>query len=320
MQITSFPNKFYQSFPYQSRLKLGERIYNAFNNSQYKKAKADIKKSRDLTDHPGLPYLEAGNPNHPSILFLHGFGDTKESYLRQAMAFSKDFHVIVPDMPGFGPNPRLQSLTYNSGNMSDIVLDFINEIKLKDFHLAGNSMGGALSTFLTLKAPEKVKSLTLIDTAGFYFDHVHSVLDEFLAGNNLFLVDEPKDYDALLKRVFHKTPFVPKPVFEFLYEKIHQEKKWYEKLVYDLTHGLESVEHGHKNGLFLNHHIKDLTMPIQMIWGEQDSLFPLGTAEEIKKLKADIDLKIIKDCGHAPHYERTKEFNKLLKEFCHKNS
>ena len=315
----SMPQKFYATFPYTSRIKLGERIFTGFNNSQYKLSGASIKKSRDLTDHPGLPYLEAGNPNNPTMLFIHGFGDTKESYLRQAMKFKKDFHVIVPDMPGFGPNPKKQDLHYNAQSMAEMVLEFINDLKLKEIHVAGNSIGGAISAFLAQKAPEKIKSLTLIDTAGFYFDDVHSVLDEFLDGFNLFLVSEPDDYDKLLKRVFHKVPYVPRPVFEFLYEKIKQERDWYEKMAYDLTHGLDSIEKGHEDGLFLNHHIAELKMPVQMIWGDSDSLFPVETAHEIKKLLPSAELHVINKCGHAPHYEKTKEFNKLMKKFCHQN-
>lgn len=299
---------------------MGERIYNGFNNTQYKLSGAVVKKSRELTDHPALPYLEVGNPNNPTLLFLHGFGDTKESYLKQAGKFKKDFHVIIPDMPGFGPNPRLQGLHYSSQIMADIAHQFIIDLDLKEVHLAGNSMGGAISTFLALKAPDRIKSLTLIDTAGFYFDHVHSVLDEFLDGFNLFLVDKPEDYENLLKRVFHKIPFVPKPVFEFLYEQIKQERSWFEKLVYDLTHGLDSIDKAHEDGLFLNHHVHELKIPVQLVWGDKDSLFPLETAHEIKKLIPAAELHVLKDCGHAPHYEKTGEFNKILKVFYHQNS
>lgn len=309
-----FHEKIYESFPYQSRVKLGERIFTSFNNSQYKRANAEIKQTRDLMDHPGLPYLEAGNPLNPTLLFIHGFGDTKESYLRQALAFRKDFHVIVPDMPGFGPNPRLKDMQYTGPLMADIVIQFMNQLNLKEVHIIGNSMGGAISSFVATKAPDRIKSLTLIDSAGFYFDHVHSVLDEFMDGRNLFLVSNPEDYDSLLSRVFTKVPYIPRPVFEFLFEKIRNERRWFEKMVSDLTHGFESVEDGKDSGFLLNDHVTDLSMPLHMIWGDSDSLFPVQTAHEIKKLIPHATLDVIENCGHAPQYEKTKEFNKKLGE------
>lgn len=311
--------KIYSSFPYISRVKLGERIYNGFNRSQLKICGASLKTSRHLGSHPGLPYFEAGNPQNPTLLFLHGFGDTKESYLKQALYFKKDYHVIVPDMPGFGPNPRLTDFYYNAQSMAEVALSFIEDLKLENVHLNGNSMGGAISAHLALIAGDKIISLSLIDTAGFYFDHVHSVLDEFLDGYNLFLVDSPNDYNKLLGRVFNKVPFVPRPVFEFLYEKIRQEKAWYEKMVHDLTHGLDTIEKAHEDGLFLNHHINDLKIPVQLLWGDKDSLFPLQTAKEIKKLAPQVELHILENCGHAPHYEKAKQLNKLLNNFYQKN-
>ena len=90
-------------------------------------------------------------------------------------------------------------------------------------------------------------------------------------------------------------------------------------MVFDLTHGLDSIEKGHEDGLFLNHHVHELKIPVQLIWGDKDSLFPIDTAHEIMKLIPNAQLDILKDCGHAPHYEKSKEFNKLLKGFFDKN-
>ncbi len=320
LAIKSLPTSLYESFPYQSRLKMGERILNLVNSSQYKKAKAIKKTSPSLSQHPGLPYFEAGDPSRPTILFIHGFGDTKESYLKQAVSLQKDFHIIVPDMPGFGPNPRLKDFDYNASNVAALIDEFCERLNLKKVHLVGNSMGGAISCFLYLHNPQRVSSISLLDSAGFYYKEVHSILDEFLEGKNLFLVSEPSDYKNLFSRVFHKPPYIPKPVFDYLFEMIKGERDWYEKMVSDLIHNMETVEEGIEKGLLLNDKIKDFNIPVQLIWGEKDSLFPIGTAKRIIKDAPKVSLQIIENCGHAPHYERSKICNKHIQDFITQNS
>jgi abhydrolase domain-containing protein 6 len=315
LAIKSLPTNLYESFPYQSRLKFGERLLNIVNRAQYKKAKAVIKKSPKLSTHPGLPYFEAGDPSRPTILFIHGFGDTKESYLKQAVALKNDYHIIVPDMPGFAANPRIKEFDYNSSNVASLIDEFCERLNLTNLNLVGNSMGGAISCFLYMHNPQRINSISLLDSAGFYYNEVHSILDEFLDGKNLFLVSETKDYRNLFNRVFHKPPFIPRPVFDYLFESIKGERKWYEKMVADLIHNMETVEEGIKKDLLLNNKLKDFNVPIQLIWGEKDSLFPIETGKRIVKDAPEIILNIIKDCGHAPHYEKPKECNRHLSNF-----
>lgn len=320
LAMKSLPTSLYESFPYQSRLKLGERILNLVNGAQYRKAKAVKKVCPALSNHPGLPYFEAGDPSKPTVLFIHGFGDTKESYLNQAVSLRSDFHIIVPDMPGFGPNPRLQDFNYNASNVAALMEEFCERLNLTDFHLVGNSMGGAISCFLYLHSKKRIKSISLLDSAGFYYKEVHSILDEFLEGKNLFLVSTESDYRYLFKRVFHKPPYIPKPVFDFLFEKIRGEKNWYEKMVSDLIHNMDSVDQASEKGLLLNDKLKDFKVPVQLIWGDKDSLFPVETAKRIIEDAPNVSLKIIEKCGHAPHYEKHKICNKHLHAFFSKHS
>ncbi len=71
--------------------------------------------------------------------------------------------------------------------------DFIERLDIKDFHLVGNSLGGAVCTKLTEKYSERIKSLSLIDPAGFYIPEVKSVYDEVLNDENLFQVGSPEE-------------------------------------------------------------------------------------------------------------------------------
>lgn len=60
-------------------------------------------KSQDLAlDHVTLHVVEAGDPTHPALLFLHGFPDCHRVWSHQFQALAERFHVIAFDLRGAG--------------------------------------------------------------------------------------------------------------------------------------------------------------------------------------------------------------------------
>jgi pimeloyl-ACP methyl ester carboxylesterase len=49
-------------------------------------------------------------------------------------------------------------------------------------------------------------------------------------------------------------------------------------------------------------------MPIDLIWGENDVVVPLATAEKLQRALPHATLQVIPDCGHLPYEERPAEF------------
>src|SRR6185503_105873 len=55
------------------------------------------------------------------------------------------------------------------------------------------------------------------------------------------------------------------------------------------------------------HRIK---MPVQIVWGENDKILPVGYAAEFKKLIPHARVDIVSKCGHLPQNEKPQEFVK----------
>ena len=49
-----------------------------------------------------INYVEAGNPEKPTILLLHGFPSSTSQFRNFIPLLSKEYHVLAPDLPGFG--------------------------------------------------------------------------------------------------------------------------------------------------------------------------------------------------------------------------
>eukprot|EP01133_Synstelium_polycarpum_P011668 gene11668-13627_t len=61
--------------------------------------------------------------------------------------------------------------------------------------------------------------------------------------------------------------------------------------------------------------LPQISMPVLLIWGEEDKITPPDVAREFKKYLPDSTLIFLSRCGHAPMMERPEEFNKLLEDF-----
>jgi pimeloyl-ACP methyl ester carboxylesterase len=72
--------------------------------------------------------------------------------------------------------------------------------------------------------------------------------------------------------------------------------------------------------LFGGHHdvserLNELKIPVQLIWGADDPLFPVAHAERAQSLIERSKLAVIAGAGHTPQAERPEEFNRVLRQF-----
>src|SRR5512139_136128 len=76
---------------------------------QRKAAKLTVK-SAAVGDHT-IVYSEGGTGE--TILMVHGFGGNKDNWLRFAKFITPQYHVLIPDLPGYGESTRLEDARYN---------------------------------------------------------------------------------------------------------------------------------------------------------------------------------------------------------------
>jgi pimeloyl-ACP methyl ester carboxylesterase len=61
--------------------------------------------------------------------------------------------------------------------------------------------------------------------------------------------------------------------------------------------------------------LNELKIPVQLIWGSNDPLFPLAHASRAQSLIRQARLAVIEGAGHTPQAERPEEFNRVLHQF-----
>jgi pimeloyl-ACP methyl ester carboxylesterase len=110
-------------------------------------------------------YLEGGVTHSETILFLHGWTIATAPYQETLSLLSQHYHVIAPDLPGFGKTTFPTAVPDYEGYV-ECLINFLTALNLKKVHIVGHSGGGAVGVVLATKIPVTIKSLVLIDSTG----------------------------------------------------------------------------------------------------------------------------------------------------------
>lgn len=106
-------------------------------------------------------YRESGPKNAPIILLLHGYPTSSHMFRNLIPILSEKYHVIAPDLPGFGFSdaPDHLEFKYTFDNLATTMQDFIDQLELKRFALYVFDYGAPTGYRLALDNPEKITGI-----------------------------------------------------------------------------------------------------------------------------------------------------------------
>jgi pimeloyl-ACP methyl ester carboxylesterase len=106
-------------------------------------------------------YREAGDPAAPTVLLLHGFPTSSFMYRNLIPMLADRYHVIAPDMPGFGLTeaPEQGQYTYTFDQLAKTMERFTEVLELKSYALQVFDYGAPVGWRLAVAHPERVTAL-----------------------------------------------------------------------------------------------------------------------------------------------------------------
>jgi len=106
-------------------------------------------------------YREAGDPQAPAVLLLHGFPTSSHMFRNLIPLLAGDYHVIAPDLPGYGLSdmPDRSAFTYSFDHLAEIIGDFVDQIGLKKFAIYIFNYGAPVGLRVALRFPDRISAL-----------------------------------------------------------------------------------------------------------------------------------------------------------------
>lgn len=260
----------------------------------------------------GITHYElGGNESGEITVLVHGFSvpyfiyDPTIEFLTQS-----GFRVLRYDLFGRGFSDR-PYVDYNLDLFIQQLTDLLDALRItQPVNLVGLSMGGPIASAFTVRHPERVRKLILIDPAGaqpialsplLKLVKIHLVPEAILSvvGSGAFVKSIAKDF------------FDPRLVehFQVQYAVQMQYKGFKRAILSTIRNGmLESFLHVYKT-------LGKMDKPTLLFWGRNDNTVPFEHSQVLRAAVPHLQFHVIADCGHIPHYEKPDVVNPILLEF-----
>jgi pimeloyl-ACP methyl ester carboxylesterase len=272
-----------------------------------KKDLGDIRKTQTRTTLKNMPYvqieglkiyyIEKGN-GPETILLIHGNVSSTEYWDKFLNLLPSQYRAVAFDLRGCGLTEHPPN-GYNIPQFVEDVNQFTSQLKLTRFHLLGHSMGGMTSMLFTLKHPEEVQTLALLDS---------------VPANGLFLNDEVRSYF----RVIMKDRGTLRQIMEQMVVPFGEGPSFLERAteiaaVCAPQTFIENPESMHQTNFISE--LSQITAPTLIIHGKDDAVIPLEFMVPTMKAIVQAQVVIFTRCGHSPQVERPKEFSDIYLRF-----
>ena len=274
---------------------------------QYERNKSDLDiKTFTLASGDKLTYAENVNVTGEPLLLIHGFGGNKDNFTRIANQLDS-YHLIIPDLLGFGNSSKPMAADYRADAQAERLHELVQAKGVaSNIHVAGNSMGGAISVAYAAKYPQDVKSLWLIDSAGFWSAGLPKSLEGATLENNPLLIKKTEDIYSLYDFVMYKPPYIPKSVKAVFAQERIANKELDAKILEQIV--MDNVEERAKV-------IAEYDIPTLVVWGDKDQVIKPETTELIKDIIPQAEVIMMPNIGHVPMIEAVKQTANDYKKF-----
>jgi pimeloyl-ACP methyl ester carboxylesterase len=262
-------------------------------------------------------YLEAGPPDAPPVLLLHGLGGTNASMLPLVPDLCRDHRVIAPDFPGFGASdaPRWR---YRPSDLAAWLRAFQETVGASPAALVGNSLGGRVAIEAGLTNPAMVTRLVLLCPSPAFRRMRQFVPLVRLLPPSAVVAPFPMPHRAAvlaIRSLFAKPDRLPRAWLDSAAdEHIRVMRKYGHRRAFYAALREIYLEAAYGEDGFWDR-LPLLTPPARFIWGDQDWLVPASFEQHVTRALPQADSVVLADCGHVPQFEHPDETADLIRTF-----
>ncbi|MFT6101493.1 MAG: pimeloyl-ACP methyl ester carboxylesterase [Arenicella sp.] len=254
-----------------------------------------------------IAYREAGDPEKPTILLLHGFPTSSHMYRELIPQLAENYHVIAPDYPGFGASemPAVDDFDYSFANFANVVDQLLQQKAVTKYSMYLMDYGAPVGFRLFAKHPKRVTGL-VIQNGNAYDEGLQTFWDPI---KSYWAAPTNENKEALRAALltidatkWQWTHGVPEGKLELVSpDNWHHDQYLLDRpgnkdiqLVMFLSYATNVTEYPKWQALFRKHQ-----PPTLIVWGEGDYIFPATGAHPYQRDLKNVEKYII-DSGHFP--------------------
>ncbi|MGD0103534.1 MAG: alpha/beta hydrolase [Rhodopila sp.] len=264
-------------------------------------------------------YREAGRPDVPAILLLHGFPSSSRMYEPLFSRLSAQFHLIAPDYPGFGHSdaPGAKDFAYTFDHIATVMGDFTEAIGLPRYVLYMQDYGGPVGFRLAIAHPERIRAL-VIQNAVAHEDGLGPLWEK----RRQFWADRAANEAGLRVNFFSLAATKQRHVGSNPNPDTIDPDRWSDEFAFLSRPGEADIQ----TDLFYDYRtnvasypawdawLRQNQPPTLVVWGKYDPSFQEAETAAYKRDLPKAEVHIL-DAGHFALYEKPDEIADLMKDF-----
>ncbi|HVN76768.1 MAG TPA: alpha/beta fold hydrolase [Thermoanaerobaculaceae bacterium] len=220
----------------------------------------------------------------PLVVLLHGAGDGAGTWFKVVPELIRAHRLVVPDLAGHGESaPRRGPI-----DLKDVIGGFEAAMDAvtpgEKAVLVGNSLGAWVAMVEAQRRPGRVAAVVCIDGGA-------------IRGNNLSARVLPRTRDEARESVAQTRDPGSAPVPDFVLDDIVRQART------GPLARLAATASTMDRWILDEERLRDLSVPVHLIWGRSDRLVPLEYAERMRANLPEPDLVVLDRCGHVPQIE-----------------
>jgi pimeloyl-ACP methyl ester carboxylesterase len=267
-------------------------------------------------------YREAGRPEAPTVLLLHGFAASSYMFRELIPVIARDYHVIAPDLPGFGQTTVMPDVEFNYtfDNLTSVI-DAFTVVKGADrYAMYVFDYGAPVGWRLAVKHPQKIAAI-VSQNGNAYEVGLSEGWDDMRKAWN----DPSAENREALRRF--NTP----EMIKWQYTEGVQDASLIAPEAYQLASaaicriGVEVqmdllLDYGQNIRQYeeLHEFFRRYQPPTLAIWGRNDPFFTPAGADAFKRDNANAEVQFL-DTGHLALETHGREIATAILEFLDRN-
>ena len=272
-------------------------------------------------DGTSIFYREAGDPERPTLLLLHGFPASSFMYRELIERLADQFHLVAPDYPGFGHSdaPANTEFSYSFDHLTDVVEKFTDRLGLGKYGLYMQDFGGPVGFRLASRRPERVTFLVVQNANAYeeglpdsFWGAVRELWNDPSAANRAKIAQTAMSAEVLEWNYTHgvRDPARINPDSWLLQETLLARPGNQDAMV-DLLYDYRTNPPLYPQW---QEYFRAHQPPTLVVWGRNDVIFPESGAVPFKNDLRHLDFNLL-DTGHFALEDHSEEIAAHTKRF-----